>query len=159
MTVAGQWSSPRPAVMRVTGIALTIEPLAADTGSPFRGGLSVGWTLKGRQPIMAVASETPVLDTLAAMTIDSLERCSMDPSTLVLTRLAALCAMDAPPISYLAHVGPAQEANVTIDQVQDLLVAIAPVVGTARVMSAAGHITEALGFAIAVADSGSAGAE
>ena len=37
----------------------------------------------------------------------------------------------------------------TLDQVQDLLVAISPVVGTARVMSAAGHITEALGFAIA----------
>jgi len=98
------------------------------------------------------SSETPVLDTIAAMTVDSLERCGMDPRTLVLTRLAALCAMDAPPISYLAHVGPAQEANVTLDQVQDLLVAIAPVVGTARVMSAAGHITEALGFAIAVAD-------
>jgi len=98
------------------------------------------------------ASETPVLDTLAAMTIDSLERCGMDPSTLVLTRLAALCAMDAPSISYLAHVGPAQEANVTLEKVQDLLVAIAPVVGTARVMSAAGHITEALGYAIAVAD-------
>lgn len=107
---------------------------------------------KGRQAIMATTSATPVLDTLAAMTIDSLERCGMDPGTLVLTRLAALCAMDAPPISYLAHVGPAQEANVTLDQVQDLLVAIAPVVGTARVMSAAGHITEALGFAIAVAE-------
>jgi alkylhydroperoxidase/carboxymuconolactone decarboxylase family protein YurZ len=106
---------------------------------------------------MAVTSETPVLDTLAAMTIDSLERCGMDPSTLVLTRLAALCAMDAPSISYLAHVGPAQEANVTLDQVQDLLVAIAPVVGTARVMSAAGHITEALGFAIAVADAENGG--
>ncbi|ACU75442.1 carboxymuconolactone decarboxylase [Catenulispora acidiphila DSM 44928] len=101
---------------------------------------------------MAMTSPTPVLDTIAAMTIDSLERCSMDPRTLVLTRLAALCAMDAPPISYLAHVGPAQEANVTLEQVQDLLVAIAPVVGTARVMSAAGHITEALGFAITVAE-------
>jgi len=108
---------------------------------------------KEGDPTMAKTSETPVLDTLAAMTIDSLERCSMDPSTLILTRLAALCAMDAPPISYLAHVGPAQEANVTAEQVQDLLVAIAPIVGTARVMSAAIHITEALGFAIAVSDS------
>lgn len=101
---------------------------------------------------MATTSDTPVLDTIAAMTIDSLERCGMDPGMLVLTRLAALAAMDAPPISYLAHVGPAQQANVTAQQVQDLLVAIAPIVGTARVMSAAMHITEALGFAIAVAD-------
>jgi alkylhydroperoxidase/carboxymuconolactone decarboxylase family protein YurZ len=101
---------------------------------------------------MATTSDTPVLDTLAAMTIDSLERCGMDPGQLVLTRLAALCATDAPPISYLAHIGPAAEAGVTAEQVQDVLVAIAPIVGTARVMSAAGRMTEALGFAIAVAD-------
>ena len=101
---------------------------------------------------MATTSDTPVLDTIAAMTIDSLERCGMDPGMLVLTRLAALAAMDAPPISYLAHVGPAQQANVTAQQVQDLLVAIAPIVGTARVMSAAMHITYALCFPIAGAD-------
>jgi hypothetical protein len=101
---------------------------------------------------MATTSDTPVLDTIAAMTVDSLERCEMDAHTLILTRLAALAAMDAPPISYLAHIGPSQAAHVTGEQVQDLLVAIAPVVGTARVMSAAGHITQALGFAIAVAE-------
>ena len=101
---------------------------------------------------MANTSETPVLDTIAAMTIDSLERCDMEPDMLILTRLAALAAMDAPPISYLAHVGPAAEANVSPKQIQDLLVAVAPIIGTARVMSAAMHITEALGFAIAVAD-------
>ena len=136
--------------MRDHETALSIEPLVA--GDVVSYAAFVLDSSKGRQAIMATTSATPVLDTLAAMTIDSLERCGMDPGTLVLTRLAALCAMDAPPISYLAHVGPAQEANVTLDQVQDLLVAIAPVVGTARVMSAAGHITEALGFAIAVAE-------
>ncbi|MFD0635136.1 carboxymuconolactone decarboxylase [Catenulispora yoronensis] len=100
---------------------------------------------------MAMTSETPVLDTIAAMTVDSLENCGMEPHTLILTRLAALVAMDAPPISYLAHIGAAQATDVTAEQVQDLLVAIAPIVGTARVMSAAGHITQAMGFAIAVA--------
>ena len=54
---------------------------------------------------MSTASETPVLDTLAAMTVDSLERCGLPPDTLILTRIAALAASDAPPISYLAHVG------------------------------------------------------
>ncbi|WP_030264974.1 hypothetical protein [Streptomyces sp. NRRL B-24484] len=101
---------------------------------------------------MPTTSETPVLDTLAAMTIDSIERCGMSEDMLILTRIAALAAMDAPTISYLAHLGPAVEANVTASQLQDVLVAIAPIVGTARVMSAAGHITEALGVAIAVAD-------
>ncbi len=101
---------------------------------------------------MTTSSDTPVLDTLAAMTVDSLERCGLDESTLICTRIAALAAMDAPAVSYLAHVGPAARANLTVEQVQDVLVAVAPVIGTARVMAAAGHITKALGFTIALAD-------
>ncbi|WP_326787819.1 MULTISPECIES: carboxymuconolactone decarboxylase family protein [unclassified Streptomyces] len=101
---------------------------------------------------MATASETPVLDTLAAMTVDSIERCGLAPDMLLLTRIAALAASDAPPISYMAHIGPAMETGVTSAQLQDVLVAIAPIVGTARVMTAAGNITAALGIAIAVAE-------
>ncbi|WP_324788125.1 carboxymuconolactone decarboxylase [Streptomyces sp. H51] len=101
---------------------------------------------------MATASDAPVLDTLAAMTIDAMERCNMDERSVVLTRIAALVAMDAPAISYLAHVDPAFKADFTIEQLQDLLVAIAPVVGTARVMSAAGHIAQAYGVAIGLAE-------
>jgi alkylhydroperoxidase/carboxymuconolactone decarboxylase family protein YurZ len=101
---------------------------------------------------MATRSDTPVLDTLAAITVDSIERCGLDERTLVLTRLAALAATDAPAISYLAHVDPAIKANLTAEVLQDVLVAIAPVVGTARVMSAATHITKALGITIALAE-------
>ncbi|MEU6304480.1 carboxymuconolactone decarboxylase [Streptomyces sp. WAC 01325] len=102
---------------------------------------------------MATASETPVLDTIAAMTIDSLEHCNMDERTLILSRIAALVAMDAPAISYMAHINPAIRAEFTVEHLQDLLVAIAPVVGTARVMSAAGHIAEAFGVTMAMAES------
>lgn len=102
---------------------------------------------------MATTSDTPVLDTLAAMTLDSIERCGMEDSTLILTRIAALVAMDAPPISYLAHIGAGAKAELSVEQLQDVLVAIAPVVGTARVMSASGHIAKALGFAIALEES------
>ncbi|MEJ8635953.1 MULTISPECIES: carboxymuconolactone decarboxylase family protein [Streptomyces] len=101
---------------------------------------------------MSTASETPVLDTLAAMTIDSVERCGLPPDMLLLTRIAALAASDAPPISYAAHIDPALRAGITAEQLQDVLVAIAPIVGTARVMTAAGNLTAALGIAIAVAD-------
>ena len=90
----------------------------------------------------------PVLETLAAMTAASLERCDLAPGTLLLVRIAALAAVDARPISYLAHVGPATEAGVTLEDVQNVLVAVAPIIGTARVASAAINITEALGFAI-----------
>ena len=42
------------------------------------------------------------------------------------------------------------ESGVTIEDVQDVLVAVAPIIGTARTMSAAVNISEALGVAIAV---------
>nr|WSY53647.1 carboxymuconolactone decarboxylase [Streptomyces sp. NBC_00886] len=101
---------------------------------------------------MATASDTPVLDTLTAMTVDSIERCGLAPDNLILTRIAALAASDAPPISYVAHIDPALRTGITADQLQNVLIAIAPIVGTARVMTAAGNITAALGIAIAVAD-------
>ena len=96
--------------------------------------------------------DTPVLDTIADMTAASIARCGLNDDQLILVRLAALAAVDARPVSYLAHIGPSVEAGVTLEQVQDVLVAVAPIIGTARVMAAAEHIAEALGFAIAVAE-------
>ncbi len=96
--------------------------------------------------------DTPVLDTIADMTAASIARCGLDADQLILVRLAALAAVDARPVSYLAHIGPSVEAGVTLEQVQDVLVAVAPIIGTARVMAAGEHIAEALGFAIAVAE-------
>ena len=42
------------------------------------------------------AGETPVLDLLAGMTADSIEASDLDPETLMLVRIAALVAVDAP---------------------------------------------------------------
>ena len=99
---------------------------------------------------MPAQSENPVLETIAAITAASLERSELSPEALVMIRLAALAAVDARPISYLAHVGPSMESGVTLEDVQNVLVAVAPIIGTARTMSAAVNITEALGFAIDV---------
>jgi hypothetical protein len=41
---------------------------------------------------------------------------------------------------------------VTIEEVQNVLIAVAPIIGTPRVMSAAIGISEALGVAIAVVE-------
>jgi alkylhydroperoxidase/carboxymuconolactone decarboxylase family protein YurZ len=94
-----------------------------------------------------------VLETLADINAVSLERTELDPASLILVRLAALIAVDAPASSYLLHIGPAAEAGVTLDQAQDVLVAVAPIVGTPRTASAAVKITEALGLAIELAES------
>ncbi len=94
------------------------------------------------------APETPVLDTLAAMTAESVSRSGLDDNSLLTARIAALVAVDAPAASYLMHLGPAADSGVTVEQVQDILIAVAPIVGTARTLSAATKIAEALGIAI-----------
>jgi alkylhydroperoxidase/carboxymuconolactone decarboxylase family protein YurZ len=96
--------------------------------------------------------EAPVLEALADINAVSLERTELEPSSLILVRLAALAAVDAPAASYLAHLGPASEVGVTVDQAQDVLVAVAPIIGTSRAMSAATKMVEALGLAIDLAE-------
>ena len=98
------------------------------------------------------ATERPVLDLLATMTAASVERSELDPRSLLLVRLAALAAVDAPPVSYLTNLAVASDVGVDATDVEQVLIGIAPVVGTARVASAGGKIARALGFAIAVAE-------
>lgn len=97
-------------------------------------------------------TETPVLDLLASMTADSIEASSLDPETLMLVRIAALVAVDAPPVSYIMNLGAAGEVGVTEEQVRGVLAAVAPIVGTARVASATGKIVRALGLALELAE-------
>jgi len=98
------------------------------------------------------ASETPVLDLLAAMTADSIEASSLDAETLALVRIAALVAVDAPAVSYLLNLAVAGEMGVDAEQVRSVLAAVAPIVGTARIASATGNIAQALEVAIEVAE-------
>lgn len=95
--------------------------------------------------------DTPVLDTLAEMTAASIENSNLAAEHM-LVRIAALIAVDAPAISYLLNAGTAADVGITLDDVQGVLIAVAPIVGTARIASAGGNITRALGFAIAVAE-------
>jgi 4-carboxymuconolactone decarboxylase len=97
-------------------------------------------------------SETPVLDLLASMTADSIEASNLEPETLMLVRIAALAAVDAPSVSYLMNLEVASELDIDADQVRGVLAAIAPIVGTARIASATGKIVEALSVAIEIAE-------
>jgi len=99
-----------------------------------------------------VSDNNPVLDTLADVTAASIEHNTLSPRDFMLARLAALIAVDAPPLSYIANASAIEESGLTIDDVQGVMIAVAPLVGTARVMAAGGHILRALGMAIAVAD-------
>ena len=98
-------------------------------------------------------ADSPVLDTLADMTASSIEHSTLVPRELMLARIAALIALDAPPASYLANAQAAGLSGVTAGDVQAVMIGVAPVVGTARVVSAGGKILRALGLAIAVVES------
>jgi 4-carboxymuconolactone decarboxylase len=97
-------------------------------------------------------ADKPVLDLLARMTADSLEVSNLDPESLMLVRIAALISVDAPPASYLLNLGMASEIDIGAEQVRAVLAAVAPIVGTARVASAAGNIARALGLALDLAE-------
>ena len=96
--------------------------------------------------------EAPVLEALTDINAVSIARSELDPAALILVRTAALVAVDAPAASYLMHIGPALDSGVTVADIEDVLVAVAPITGTPRVLSAAGKIADALGVAIAVAE-------
>ena len=99
-----------------------------------------------------MSSESPVLDTLTDMTAASVDHNSLSPRDFMLARVAALIAMDAPPISWFATAAAVEESGLTVADVQGIMIAVAPVVGAPRVMAAGGHIVRALGFAIAVSE-------
>ena len=110
-------------------------------------------------PTSDPVDETPVLDLLAGMTADSIAASSLDPNTLMLVRIAALVAVDAPPVSYLMNVGAAGEIGLDAERVRGVLAAVAPIVGTARVASAMGKIVEALDIGIEIAEFAEQGQE
>jgi alkylhydroperoxidase/carboxymuconolactone decarboxylase family protein YurZ len=96
---------------------------------------------------MAGTTETPVLDLLADMTTASIEASSLDAETLMLVRIAALVAVDAPPVSYAFNLAAAGDLEIDPEQVRGVLAAVAPIVGTPRVASATGNIVRALQLA------------
>ena len=97
------------------------------------------------------SSDAPVHDLLASMTADSLDASSLDEQSIMLVRLAALVASGAPSASYALNLAAAGEVGLDAEDVRGVLAAIAPIVGTSRVVAATGRIVLALGVAIEVA--------
>ncbi len=99
-----------------------------------------------------------VINTLMRMTEVSMEESNLDPATFMLVRIAALTTLDAAPASWLMNLKVSGEAGVTPERVVGTLIAVAPLIGTARVVSAAGNIVRALGLANALAEDNGDGA-
>jgi 4-carboxymuconolactone decarboxylase len=89
----------------------------------------------------------PVLEALAQMNAGFVASAELDEKTVLLIRFAALVALDAPAQSYLVTLAVAEQSGVTPQAVQAALVALAPVVGGPRVISAATKVTHAVQIA------------
>ncbi len=101
---------------------------------------------------MPAQTEEPVFDLIREMTTDSIERTDLDPKTLMLVRLAALVAVQAPPASYIANLAVAEEVGLIAEQIQAVLIAVSPIVGTPHVVAAVGNIAHGLGIVIEAAE-------
>jgi 4-carboxymuconolactone decarboxylase len=94
--------------------------------------------------LRALASgEASVLEALTQMELDALERSNLDAETYLLIRLAALVATDAAPASYLAHLDADGDVGIPVEKALWTLVAITPIVGSARVLCAASRMDQA----------------
>ena len=120
------------------------------TAESYLGSFNTHFYLEAAMPVDA--TETPVLDTIAEITAASVENCKLPPRELMMARIAALIAVNAPPASYLLNAGTAADVGITLQDVEGILTSVAPMVGTPRVTAAVGNIARALGFAIASLD-------
>ena len=70
----------------------------------------------------------------------------LDPATSAVARLGALIALDGPPVTYQWDTTRALASGVTLDEIVGVLIAVAPIVGVARVVSAAQEVALAIGY-------------
>ena len=77
----------------------------------------------------------------------SFKESGLDPKTFMLVRIAALATLDAAPASWLMNIEASGEAGLDPDTVLGTLIAILPVIGTARIVSASSNIMKAFELA------------
>ena len=82
-------------------------------------------------------------ESILQMNAENLEASGLDDVNYTLVRLAALVAVDAPVGSYELALELGKEVGLTAEQVAGVLVAIAPVVGGPKVLTAAERLNDA----------------
>ena len=89
-----------------------------------------------------------VIESLFATRLDNVEASGLDPKTHALVRLGALLAVGAAPVSFHCNVQAAIAAGATDDEIVGTLVAVAPIIGLARVISATPKVALPMGYDI-----------
>jgi 4-carboxymuconolactone decarboxylase len=88
------------------------------------------------------------IEAVLAMGADGVEVSRLDPKTHALVRLAGLLGADAPPACYDHAVAVALAAGATGDEIVGTLIALAPTIGLARVVSAVPELALPIGYDI-----------
>jgi hypothetical protein len=91
----------------------------------------------------------PLLETLLEINAASVTRVDLPMRELMIVRLTALAAVDAPISAYSMNLDAVAMAGLDVDEVRQVLIAGAPILGTARVLAAAEKLVEAFGIAVA----------
>jgi 4-carboxymuconolactone decarboxylase len=89
-----------------------------------------------------------VIESLFATRLDNVDASGLDPKTHALIRLGALLALGAAPVSFHCSVEAAVAAGATEDEIVGTLIAVAPVIGVARVISATPEVALSRGYDI-----------
>ncbi len=92
-----------------------------------------------------------LLDALDGPAVAALSPDRLDARVNALVRLSALVALDAPDSSYRAVVDEATRDGVRLEDLLALLIAVAGIVGSARVIAAAPKISLAAGYDVEAA--------
>jgi 4-carboxymuconolactone decarboxylase len=87
----------------------------------------------------------------AGLGLDLAEPSALDPKTAALLRVAVSVAIGSPAVCLEWSTGRALAAGANEDQIAGVLLAIAPVAGLGRVVSAAPEMATALGYDIEAA--------
>lgn len=95
-----------------------------------------------------------MLGVLQRMVEGTFEESGLDAKTFMMVRMAALATLDAAPASWLMNIEAAGEAGLSPESIRGTFIAIAPVIGTARIVSASANIMKALELAEKLAEDG-----
>jgi alkylhydroperoxidase/carboxymuconolactone decarboxylase family protein YurZ len=134
----------------------TVETRAAGSRKERMMGRSMDESLTADVLSVLATGDGADIERLLKLQVRNVEESGLDPRSHALCRLGALIALDAPPASFAWQVGVALESGVTPGEIAGALVAVAPTVGMAKVVSCAPRIATVLGVELQVKEAAEA---
>jgi 4-carboxymuconolactone decarboxylase len=92
-----------------------------------------------------------IAELIAIRVAEAVDASDLDARTFALVNLAALIGVGGDEASYVLHVTAALDAGSSVDEITDVLTAVAPNVGVFKMVAAADPLATALGINLAAA--------